>query len=105
MGDQLPDKNVVAKILRSLTPRFSHVVHSIIEAKDLNTLTVEALGSSLKSHESILHLASEEEEKALHAKKTLLLVNTATEEVVVAGVVSSEGEALDEAEFMSMVMA
>lgn len=70
MGDQLLDKNMVAKILRSLTPRFSHVVHSIIEAKDLNTLTVKALRSSLKSRESILNLASEEEEKALHAKSS-----------------------------------
>jgi len=56
MKEELPQKSVVSKILRSLTPRFSLVVHSIIEAKDLNTLTVEQLSSSLKNHESILNI-------------------------------------------------
>lgn len=62
MGDQLPEKSVVAKILRSLTIRFSHVVHLIIEAKNLNTLSIDALSGSLKSHGSILNLAGEPKE-------------------------------------------
>lgn len=38
-------------------------------------------------------------------QKTLPLVNTTTEEVVVKGLVPSEGEAVDEAEVMNMVIA
>ncbi|XP_039118034.1 uncharacterized protein LOC120253896 [Dioscorea cayenensis subsp. rotundata] len=68
MKEALPQKTVISKILRSLTPRFSLIVHSIIEAKDLNTLTVEQLSSSLKHHESILNIEDghHEEERALH---------------------------------------
>lgn len=51
-------KVVVLKILRSLNPRFTHVVSSIIEAKNLNTLIVDELSGSLKSHESILNLSA-----------------------------------------------
>ncbi|XP_039115501.1 uncharacterized protein LOC120250763 [Dioscorea cayenensis subsp. rotundata] len=72
MKEALPQKTVVSKILRSLTPRFSLVVHSIIEAKDLTTLTVEQLSSSLKNHESILNIEGghHEEERALHAGRS-----------------------------------
>lgn len=71
MKEKLSEKAVVAKILRSLTPRFTHVVSSIIEVKNLNTLTIDKLSGSLKSHESILNLAGEqEEEKALHVKSS-----------------------------------
>ena len=38
---------VVAKIMRSLTTKFSHVVSSIREGYDLATLTVDELGGSL----------------------------------------------------------
>lgn len=67
--EELPQKAVVAKILRILTPRFSQVVHSIIEAKDLSTLTVEQLSSLLKNHESLLNIEGHqlEGDKALYA--------------------------------------
>ncbi|XP_039135312.1 uncharacterized protein LOC120272535 [Dioscorea cayenensis subsp. rotundata] len=61
LGEEFPDKTVVTKILRSLTPRFTNVVSSIVEAKDLNTLAIDALCGSLRSHESILNNAEEEE--------------------------------------------
>lgn len=54
LGEEFPDKMVVIKIHRSLTPRFTNVVSSIIEAKNLSTLIVDELCDSLKSHESIL---------------------------------------------------
>lgn len=64
---------MVAKILKSLTPRFSQVVHSIIEAKDLSTLVVDELSSSLKDHESILNIVSDHgEKKALHVRSNHL---------------------------------
>lgn len=58
LDEQLPEKTVVAKMLISLTPRFTHV-SSIIKAKNLNALTLDELSSSLKSNESILNLAGE----------------------------------------------
>ncbi|XP_039128947.1 uncharacterized protein LOC120265102 [Dioscorea cayenensis subsp. rotundata] len=69
LKQELPQKTVVSKILRSLTPRFSQAVHSIIEAKDLNTLIVKQLSGSLKNHEAILNIEGIhlEGEKALHA--------------------------------------
>lgn len=43
--------SVIAKILRSLAPKFDHVVVAIEESKDLSTLTKEKLQETLKSHE------------------------------------------------------
>lgn len=62
LGEKVPEHAVVGKILRSLTPDFKHVVSSIVEAKDLSTLTVEELGGSLKGHEAIILLSSEQDE-------------------------------------------
>lgn len=60
---------VVTKILRNLTRRFTNIVSSIVEAKNLNTLTVDELCGLLKSHESILNEnKDQDEDKALHTK-------------------------------------
>lgn len=68
LGEEVTQAAIVGKILRSLTPRFNHVVSSIVEAKDLSTLTVEKLSGSLKGHEAILFLsAGREEQTALQA--------------------------------------
>lgn len=68
MKEELPQKVVMSKLLRSLTPRFSQVVHSIIVAKDLSTLTVEELSGLLMNHELILNIEGNyhEGEKVLH---------------------------------------
>lgn len=42
---------IVKKILRSMTPKFDYVVCSIEESKDLDTLTIDELQSSLIVHE------------------------------------------------------
>lgn len=69
LKEEVPAKTVVLKVLRSLTLRFMHIVHSIVEAKSLNTLNVDELSSSLKSHKSLLHLVGEQEDdKASHVK-------------------------------------
>ncbi|XP_039122119.1 uncharacterized protein LOC120258749 [Dioscorea cayenensis subsp. rotundata] len=71
LREEFPYKTVVTKILRSLTPRFTNVVSSIVEAKDLNTLAIDALCGSLRSHESILNNAGDQDEdKALHVRTT-----------------------------------
>lgn len=70
LGDTIIDQTVVGRVLRSLTPRFHHVVSSIIEAQDLTTLTVEQLGGSLRAHEARLNLYEDHsaEEKALEVR-------------------------------------
>jgi len=45
---------VVAKLLRTLTPQFDHIVVAIEECKDLKKMFVEELQNSLKAHEQWL---------------------------------------------------
>jgi hypothetical protein len=48
----MEEKIVVAKVLRSLTPKFDHVVAAIEESKNLNTYSFNELMGSLQTHES-----------------------------------------------------
>ncbi|XP_020242592.1 uncharacterized protein LOC109820805 [Asparagus officinalis] len=50
-GEDLPEKTVVMKVLRSLTTKFDHVVATIKESKDLSTYTFDELMGSLQVHE------------------------------------------------------
>ena len=51
LGEDMPDMKIVEKILRTLTENFNYIVCSIEESKDINTLTVDELQSSLTVHE------------------------------------------------------
>ena len=62
--DDKGDVAVVEKILRSMTPKFDYVVCSIEESKDIDTLTIDELQSSLFVHEQRMS-SHEEEEHAL----------------------------------------
>ncbi|XP_071702890.1 uncharacterized protein [Rutidosis leptorrhynchoides] len=53
-GEDMPDVKIVEKILRTLTENFIPVVCSIEESKDLDTLSVDELQSSLLVHEQKL---------------------------------------------------
>ena len=55
---------IVEKILRSMTPKFDYVVCSIEESKDIDTLTIDELQSSLIIHEQRM-CSHVEEEQAL----------------------------------------
>lgn len=50
-GENMPDVKVVEKILHSLTKQYNYVVCSIEESKDIDSLSVDELQSSLIVHE------------------------------------------------------
>ena len=60
-GDDKGDVAVVEKILRSMTSKFDYVVCSIEESKDIDTLTIDELQSSLLVHEQCMSSHKEEE--------------------------------------------
>ncbi|KAK2980834.1 hypothetical protein RJ640_020486 [Escallonia rubra] len=49
-GDEMVDSRVVEKILRSLDPKFDHVVVAIEESNDTETMTVDELSGKLQVH-------------------------------------------------------
>lgn len=51
-GEQMENHVVVAKVLRSLTSKFNHVVATIQESKDLSHLTLDELSGSLQGHKA-----------------------------------------------------
>jgi gag-polypeptide of LTR copia-type len=50
-GDTMEEKIVVGKVLRSLTPKFDHVVAAIEESKNLDTYSFDELMGLLQTHE------------------------------------------------------
>ncbi|XP_074293239.1 uncharacterized protein LOC141620207 [Silene latifolia] len=64
LGRQFKTKDIVRKILRSLTKKWRQKVMAIEEARDLTTLTYEALMGSLMAHEITLDNDADEKPKA-----------------------------------------
>ncbi|KAL4035058.1 hypothetical protein IC575_003732 [Cucumis melo] len=68
-GETIKDQTIVEKVLRSLTPKFDHVVAAIEESKNLFTFTFIELMGSLEAHESRINRSMERnEEKAFQVK-------------------------------------
>ncbi|XP_048228917.1 uncharacterized protein LOC125369794 [Ricinus communis] len=69
-GETLLEQNKVEKIMRTLSPRFEHVVTAIEEAKDLSTMTIKLLSSSLRAHKQRMNDNKSEKtvEQALQAQ-------------------------------------
>lgn len=61
-GEDMQDVKVVEKILRSLSEKFNYVVCSIEESKDIDSLTVDELQSSLIVHEQKFQRRNSEEQ-------------------------------------------
>ncbi|KAG6394895.1 hypothetical protein SASPL_145486 [Salvia splendens] len=49
-GEQMSESTIVEKILRTLTERFNYIVVLIEESKDIDSLTIDELQSSLVVH-------------------------------------------------------
>ncbi|XP_068667763.1 uncharacterized protein [Aristolochia californica] len=52
--EKIEDKQVVKKVLRSLTAKFNYIVAAITKSKDLFQLSVDELMGSLQVHEQQL---------------------------------------------------
>lgn len=65
-GDKMEDVAIIKKILRSLTAKYNFVVCSIEESRDIDSLTVDELQSSLLVHEQKIS-QQDKEEQALKA--------------------------------------
>jgi gag-polypeptide of LTR copia-type len=68
-GDTMEKKIVVTKVLRSLTPKFDHVVAAIEESKNLDVYSFDELMGSLQTHESRMSKTKDKnDEKAFYMK-------------------------------------
>ncbi|KAK2988354.1 hypothetical protein RJ640_001539 [Escallonia rubra] len=68
----MEDSRVVEKILRSLDPKFDHVVVAIEESNDTETMTVDELSGKLQVHEDKIKRRNKEPiEQALQAKMNI----------------------------------
>ena len=64
-GEVMTDVKIVEKILRTLTEKFTYVVVSIEESKDIDTMSIEELQSTLIVHEQKFKRLEKEDEQAL----------------------------------------
>ncbi|GJS07424.1 hypothetical protein Tco_0364220 [Tanacetum coccineum] len=67
-GDSIIDEVIVAKVLRSLAPKFDHVVAAIEELKVLSTFSFDELMGSLQAHEVRINRSFAKEEKVFQTK-------------------------------------
>jgi len=69
-GEEMSDQQVVGKIMRCLTSKFDFIVVAIQESKDVKTLKIEELQSSLEAHEMLVIERSSERsaQQALQAQ-------------------------------------
>ncbi|XP_076926485.1 uncharacterized protein LOC143589674 [Bidens hawaiensis] len=70
-GEDVSDQLVVESVLRSLPPRWDHVVTAIEKSKDLSRLSFDQLMGSLQAHEVIVNrnVDQVEEEHAFQARE------------------------------------
>ena len=61
-GEQMKEVTIVEKILRTLTEKYNYIVVSIEESKDIDSLTIDELQSSLVVHEQKFHRNRGEEQ-------------------------------------------
>jgi len=64
-GETMSDLNVIEKTLHSMTLRYDYVVCSIKESRDLGSMTIDELQSSLLVHEQRMNGHNSHEEQVL----------------------------------------
>ncbi|RDX80501.1 hypothetical protein CR513_38941, partial [Mucuna pruriens] len=67
-GEDIPESKVVEKILRTMPMKFDHVVTTIVEAHDTNTMTVAELQGSIEVSK-ILEKTEKANEEALKSQQ------------------------------------
>ncbi|XP_072062078.1 uncharacterized protein [Arachis hypogaea] len=68
-GEDMPDSKVVEKILRTMPMKYDHVVTTILESYDMDTITIAELQGTMKSHISrILEKSEKSTEEALKSR-------------------------------------
>jgi len=67
-GDKVSEQHVIHKVLRSLPPKFDHLVITIEETKNLATLEIEKLQHSLEAHEFRMDDRKHCQEQVLQAR-------------------------------------
>jgi hypothetical protein len=71
-GEDIPDSKVVEKILRTMPMKYDHVVTTILESHDTDTLSVAELEGSIESHVNrILEKTEKVKEEALKSQVNL----------------------------------
>ncbi|KHN34314.1 Putative inactive poly [ADP-ribose] polymerase SRO5 [Glycine soja] len=70
-GEKIIVQSVVEKVLRTMPPKFDHIVVAIEESKNLEELSLEELQGSLESHEQRMNerINEKKSEQALQARK------------------------------------
>ncbi|KAH9781356.1 hypothetical protein KPL71_008429 [Citrus sinensis] len=69
-GEQLEDVIIIEKILRSLTAKFNYIICAIEESRDIDTLSIDELESTLLVHKQKV-IRQDKEEQALQAAANL----------------------------------
>ena len=73
-GEDILNNKIVDKILQTLPMKFDHVVTTIIESHDTNTMTIEKLYGSIESHVSrILEKTKKENEEGKNYRDNMLV--------------------------------
>ncbi|XP_072058192.1 uncharacterized protein [Arachis hypogaea] len=68
-GEDMPDSKVVEKILRTMPMKYDHVVTTILESHDMDTMTIAELQGTMESHSSrILEKSEKSIEEALKSR-------------------------------------
>ncbi|KAK8934594.1 hypothetical protein KSP39_PZI014788 [Platanthera zijinensis] len=71
LGGNLEETQIVEKVLRSMPKTYNHIVSAIMEAHDIEEMTVTELMGSLQSHESLLLHDNTSIEKVFQSKMML----------------------------------
>ncbi|KAH0745660.1 hypothetical protein KY285_007317 [Solanum tuberosum] len=61
--EKVIDQTIVEKVLRSLTPKFDHVVAAIEESNNLSVFSFDELMGSLQAHEARINQSTKKNEK------------------------------------------